>query len=387
MPESLTPELVALRDRAAALATGPLAELRRRARADGQDGDRRALRLAVAEASRAAGLHGLTTASLDGEPAAPALALAVVRETLAANDVIDLPGLFAPAPGLLATVGEPLRSGYLQPLLAGGKQGAFGFTEPDGAPRHTWATVDGDQLVVNGQKSYVTGGGDADFVNTLVLVEGGDQPGPAMVLIDTGAPGVTITRRFESLDGSHHAALEFRDVRVPRSHLIGPAGKGMSRAVDQVNGVRLAIAATAVGLTGFVVDHVEAYLRAPHRSGAPLGDSERHRLRFGEMRIQAYGARSALYRTARLVDAAEASGPGPKAVINEIMACKYLATETVGLVVDRAVQTVGGQALVVGHPLESILRRVRSLRLAEGASDVLALNIARGRLELDSGSI
>lgn len=286
-----------------------------------------------------------------------------------------------------------MRSRYLLPLLAGDLQSAFGFTEPDGAPHPTRAVERSnvgdastdDSLLINGQKSYVTGGADADFINTLVEVDG---VGPAMVIIDTDRPGVSMTRRFESLDGSHHAAFEFRDVLVPRANLVGPAGKGLSRAVEQVNGVRMAMAATCVGLTLFVADHVEAYLRRPARGGGSIGDAERHRLRFGQMRIEAFAARSVLYRTARLVDAASSEdGGGAKLVINEIMMAKHLATETVGRAVDTAIQTVGGQALVEGHPLASIHRRVRALRLAEGASDVLALNIARGRLELDSGNL
>lgn len=369
MPENLDSELAELRQRTAVLAAGPLTELASR-----QDLDLRSLRAEVAELSKQAGLFALTR-SAAAEPAA--LALVVARETLAWHNVVHLPGLFGSSPGLLANVEEPLRSQYLEPLLAGHKQGAFGFTEPDAAPRATWGRVDGDQLVINGQKSYVTGGADADFVNVLVEVE---DTGPAMVLIDTDTPGVAITRRFESLDGSHHAAFEFSDVLVPRSHVIGPPGKGMSRAMDQVGGVRMAIAANCVGLTGYVVDYVEQYLKAPHRSGTPLGDSERHRLRFGHMRIKGYAARSALYRTARLIDSGENA-------VNEIMATKFLATETVGEVVDAAIQTVGGQALTDGHPLVGIHRRVRSLRLAEGTSDVLAMNIARGRLELGKGRL
>ncbi|MGI9598475.1 MAG: acyl-CoA dehydrogenase family protein [Acidimicrobiales bacterium] len=384
MPESLPPELIELQRIATELACGPLTDLRRqfdhKEAGSGPEraiSDRAALRDDVVAASTSAGIFGMTQASVTGEPAASALALAVVREALARHDVVDLPGLFGPTPGLLADVGEPIRSQYLEPLLAGKKQGGFGFTEPDGAPRHTWAAVDGDDLIVNGQKSYVTGGADADFVNTLVEVDG---IGPAMVLIDTGTPGVTITRRFESLDGSHHAAFQLADVRVPRAHIIGEAGKGMSRAIEQVGQVRMAIAATSVGLTAFVVDHVERYLRAPHRTGTPLGQSERHRLRYGDMRIRAFAARSVLYRTARLIDSGENA-------VNETMAAKHIATETVGHVVDRAIQTVGGQALTDGHPLQSIHRRVRSLRLAEGTSDVLAMNIARGRLDLDRGRL
>jgi alkylation response protein AidB-like acyl-CoA dehydrogenase len=71
--------------------------------------------------------------------------------------------------------------------------------------------------------------------------------------------------------------------------------------------------------------------------------------------------------------------------VNEGIACKVFSTETLSDVVDGAIQLVGGQSLTVGHPLERLYREARSLRLAEGASDVLRINLARGRLDLDKG--
>ncbi len=98
------------------------------------------------------------------------------------------------------------------------------------------------------------------------------------------------------------------------------------------------------------------------------------------MRIETYIARSALYRTARLVDSGANS-------VNETIATKVFCTEAAGRVIDWGVQLVGGQALVQGHPLEKLYREVRSLRLTEGASDLLRLNLAKGKLELGKGSV
>ena len=86
------------------------------------------------------------------------------------------------------------------------------------------------------------------------------------------------------------------------------------------------------------------------------------------------------HRTARLADAGEN-------IVNEGIACKVFASEAVGEIVDTSIQLVGGVALIEGHPLELLYRKVRSLRLAEGGSDVLRLNLARGKLELNKGTI
>lgn len=372
MPEQLSPELLDLRARATTLATTGLADVHAADSVDAQ---------AVTVASKAAGIFSLGQPAAVGGQAAGALALAVARETLAAHNVIHLPGLFGPSPGLLANVDEPLRSTYLTPMLAGEKRSAFAFTEPDSAPRHSHGRLDGDTLIINGQKSYVTGGGDADFMNALIEVEGS---GPAMVIIDTDLDGVELTRRFGSIDGSHHAAFSFTDVRVPAHNVVGGPGDGMKRAMTQVTGVRMSIAAMCVGLCIHVVDELGAYLRAPHRSGTPLAAVERHRLRYGELRIATFAARSALYRAARIIDAGRAEGDD-KAGVNEAMAIKAFATETVGAVADTAIQVVGGQALADDHPFADIYRRVRALRLAEGTTDVLRLNVARGDLDLNAG--
>lgn len=336
----------------------------------------------IREASKATGVFGMTQPMVFGGTEAGALALAVVRDTLGSRNLGHLPGVFGPSPGVLAGVGEPLRSRFLLPYLAGELRSGFGFTEPADAPRHTWARRDGDDLVINGAKSYVTGGADADFINALVEVDGA---GPAMVLIETDQAGVALEQRFGTLDGSHHAAFTFTDVRVPGTHLIGEAGRGLGRAMGQINATRMAIAADCIGQCRFAIDLVEQTLaeRATRRGSADEAarvGTDPERMALGEMRIAAYGARSALYRTARLIDAGESA-------VNEVMAAKSLATETLSRVCDSAVQRVGGTALVDGHPLAGILRRVRALRLAEGPTEVLASNVARGRLDLGLGRI
>ncbi len=331
----------------------------------------------VIEASKEAGFFSMTQPKTFGGSEAGALALTIVRDELAATNTPFAAAVFGPGPGVLGGAESDLRESHLEPLLEGRIRGGFGFTEPDDAPNPTSAVLDGDHWLVNGQKSYVTGGADADFINTLVHIP---DSGPAMLVIDTDASGVELVRKFSSLDGSHHAAFEFRDVRVPQAHLIGKPGEGMPRALQQIGDTRLAFAASAVGtlrwLDGFLIDH----LKKPDRTGRPRGDKEGVRLRYSDIRLKAYAARSMVYRTARLADSGEN-------IRNEGIACKVFTTELVGEAVDTAIQLVGGAALVVGHPLEALYRSVRSLRLAEGPSDVLRLNLAKGALELNKGRI
>ena len=375
MPDSLPIELIALRDRATTLAREVLAPAHQELEAGRSIVD---LRRRVVSASKAAGIFPLTQPAAYGGTEAGPLALTVVRDALAAGCHTPLSfAVFGPSPGVLAGAAEPLRSGYLEPLMRGEKRGGFAFTEPEDAARHTYARRVGEKLLVDGRKSYVTGGADADFLNVLVDVEG---EGRALLVVDRAAPGVVIERRFESLDGSHHAAFRFDGVEVAATNLIGRAGEGMSRALRHIGDTRLAIAADAIGRMRWVLDALTHHLKAPHRSGTRLGDREGVRLRYAELRIKAFAARSMVYRTARLAEAG-------RNVVNEGSACKVFATEALHDVIDGAIQLTGGNSLTVGHPLERMYREARALRIAEGASDVLRINVAKGRLELDMGEV
>jgi acyl-CoA dehydrogenase len=373
MPESISRELVELRDRAEQFARDVLVPNKPAMAAI--EGDSARIRAVVVRAARDAGFFAMTQPRAVGGTEAGLLALTVVRDTFAGFNTGLAHYAFGPGPGVLAGVGEPLRSRYLTPLLAGEKRAGFAFTEPDDAAHFTRAVTAADGLRVTGRKSYVTGGAHADFLNTVVEMPG---QGRAMVVIDTDAPGVVRERTFASLDGSHHAAFRFDDVRVPAANVIGRPGEGMPRAMRQIGDTRLLIAAEAVGLARWTIDFTTQHLQAPHHAGEPLGAREGVRLRYADLRIKTFAARSMLYRTARLGEAGEN-------IVNEGIACKVFATETLGDVVDGAIQLVGGKALTVGHPLEQLYREVRSLRLAEGASDVLRLNLARGILDLDKG--
>jgi len=374
MPDNLPEAVIAVKQRAEKFVEEIIVPL--------QDDELSQAVAKVRAASKEAGFFYKTQPVEFGGSPASTLELTVLRELFAATNSPLTSYIFGPGPGVLHAVKGELKSSYLEPVLRGEKRGAFGFTEPDRATRPSWGRIEGDELIINGQKSYVTGGATADFVSALINVEheDGSKAGSAMVVIDRLAHGVTIDRTFTSLDGSGHASFTFEDVRVPVSHIIGEPGEGMPRALANIGNVRMMVSAQATGMCQWVIEYIEQHLLAPHRSGTPLGEREGVRLRFADMRIDTYVARSALYRTARIVDTGENS-------INETAATKVFATETAGKVVDMGVQLFGGQALVTGHPLEKLYREVRSLRFVEGASDLLRLNISKGKLELGKGRV
>jgi len=337
----------------------------------------------VRERSKELGFFGMTQPREVGGTEAGPLAMVVARETLAAANTPLARYVFGPDPQLLRRAEGDVRARYLEPVLAGEKSWSFAFTEsrgPNAPDKPTWAVRDGGDFLVTGKKSFVTGGATADFFATMVNVEGDDGPtGTAMLLIDSDTTGVTITRDFRSMEGGGHVELQFESARVPQANLLGAVGEGMPRAMGNISEERVASAATACGIATWTVNFATKHITGGPE-GRRLADREGVRLRYSDMRIDTYAARAMLYRTARLLESGDDA-------INEGAATKVFCTEVASRVVDTAVQLVGGQALIVGHPLEALYRRVRSMRLAGGASDILRLTVARGIVEFDSGRL
>lgn len=383
MPESISKQLLALRASVQGFVENKLRPLEQDIEDDGTVP--KDVRRKVRQMSRDAGFFNMTQPVEHGGNNTRPLALVVARETCAAYNSPLARYVFGPRTNVFHAAEGGLKSAIVEPLLKGEITGAWAFTESSGggAPeRPTYAIREGSDLLISGRKSYVSGGADADFYSVVVNVEedAKNVGGMAIVVVERNRSGLSIERVFRSIDGSDHAEVRLDNVRVPITNVVGKIGEGMPRALINISEERLEQAATATGMCLWAVEYVTKHITAPHRSGTRLADREGVRLRYSDMRIETYAARSTLYRTARLVEA----GENP---VNEVMASRVFCAEVAGRVVDQAVQLVGGQALVVGHPLESLYRRVRSMRLSGGASDILRMNIARGIIEFDAGRL
>ena len=380
MPDQLAPELLDLRERMQRFVDDDLRPLEERAEAsDIDEGD---LRLEVIARSRNLGFFGMTQPEEFGGTQAGPLALAVVRETLAAANLGAGRSVFGPGPGALQGATGLLREQYLYPVMRGEKRGAFAFTEPSDAERPTWARRDGDDLVVTGRKPFVTGGHLADFYSVFATVEE-DASGPggaAMLIVDSGTPGLVLDPPFSTLDGATHCPLRFEEMRVPQSHVLGTIGEGMPQALGNIGQMRLGLAAQACGTAIWVTKYVFDTLQKREAAGGPPGLRDQARAALGQMMMETYVARSAFYRSARLAESEED-------ILNEGSIAKLFAAEAAGRIVVQAIQVIGADSLIEGHPLARLFRVTRSWRFSEGSSEMLRGSIARGLLEFDAGRV
>jgi len=273
--------------------------------------------------------------------------------------------------GLLRLATGAQRERLLLPVLRGELTAALAFTDAREGPRTTAVRKEAIFLL-SGVKSFVTDGPHADLLITIAKVTDnpGGKTGTAIFVVRRDARGVRLARDIRTLDGAPHGEFELTNVAVSDADVIGEIGQGLPRALESITGLRLRAAATACGAARWTLDYALAQARRPHRTGVPLGDREQVQAMLGQSAMDLFAARAGLYAAAR------AAEPGGDAEVEVAMA-KAVATEAVAHIVDRAMQLSGGAAVVEGHPLARLYRRIRSWRIAEGTTEILRLTVAR----------
>ena len=375
-PIALPPEIVALRARLRAFIADELepASVREGIADEAQASP--ALRRWARARSADLGFYQLAQpAELGGGGLGP-VGLAALHEEIARSQCA-LGGLVLGGDGgLLRMATGSQRDRFLLPVLRGELTAALAFTDAREGPRTT-AVRRGDAFVVTGVKSFVTGGPQADLLLTVAKVTDnpGGKTGTAVLVVRSDAPGVALVSEIRTLDGGLHGEFELKNVEVPAADQIGEIGQGLPKALESITALRLRAAAAACGTARWTLDYALEQARRPHRTGAPLGEREQVQAMLGQSAMDLFAARGALYAAACAGEAGHAE--------TEVAMAKAIATEAVARIVDRAMQLSGGAAVVEGHPLARLYRRIRAWRIAEGTTEILRLTVARGLLAAD----
>ena len=335
------------------------------------------LRREIARRSDAAGFYQLAVPESDGGLGGGPRVITAAREALALSGNPLASHVLGSGPGIMRLAdNDAQRDELYAPVLRGERTAAFAFTEalrPDGRREPTQALrstmADGSNgFLVSGAKGFVTGGAASDW---LVVVANVPDEGTALLVVDREAEGVTEGELGASIDGSTHSPFFFDSVAVPASRLLGNVGDGLPRAMQNIDRMRLSVAADCVGWSRWVTRATLERIEGPHRSGQPLAEQQQVQAIFADMVADTFSARTTLYQAA---EAREADEPTAG---TQVAAAKWLASECLHRTVDRAIQLHGAQALLRGHPLERLYRTSRSLRIAEGPTELLRLTVAR----------
>ncbi|MGI9373495.1 MAG: acyl-CoA dehydrogenase family protein [Hyphomicrobiales bacterium] len=319
------------------------------------------------------------------DPAAPTAldvrSLCLIRETLARHDgladfAFAMQGL---GTGALTLFGTTEQQSWLNRTRKGEALSAFALTEPksgsDVANLETSATLDGDEYVINGEKTWISNGGIAD-VYTL-FARTGEAPGArglSAFVIPADTPGFEVAERLDVVAPHPLARLTFSDMRVPASALIGEPGTGFKIAMSVLDIFRSTVGAAALGFARRALDESVKRARERELFGAPLSELQMVQGHIADMALDVDAAALLIYRAAWTKDM------GAPRVTREAAMAKLYATDRAQEVIDKAVQLHGGDGVRNGHIVESLYREIRALRIYEGASDVQRIVIARQAL-------
>ena len=276
---------------------------------------------------------------------------------------------------------------WLQPLLDGRIRSGFAMTEPDVASSDatnisTRIERDGDEYVINGRKWWTTGALDPRCEVLIVMgktdPEADTHRQQSMVLVPMDTPGVIVHRSlpvFGYHDQHGHGEIEFNDVRVPVTNLLGEEGSGFAIAQARLGPGRIHHCMRMIGLAERALEMMVERAKDRVAFGAPIADQGVVREAIALSRIEIDQARLLTLKAAAMID-----DVGAKGARTEIAAIKVVAPRVACDVIDRAIQVHGGAGVSDDTPLAAMYAGARSLRLADGPDEVHLRDIARMEL-------
>jgi acyl-CoA dehydrogenase len=312
--------------------------------------------------------------------------LCLVRETLArhsglADFAFAMQGLGSGPVSLFGS--DALKARYLPKVAAGEAIAAFAMSEPDAGSdvqaMRTTARMDGDAVVLDGMKTWISNAGIADFYTVFArFPQAGDRAFLAVV-VDKDAPGFEVADRIEVTAPHPLGTLTFESCRVPADRVVGEPGAGLKVALGTLDVFRSTVGAAALGFARRALDEALEWASRRVVFGKPLAGHQLTQARLAEMALEVDAAALLVYRAAWTKD------QGVR-VSREAAMAKLYATEAAQRVVDAAVQLFGGRGVVVGEAVERLYREVRALRIYEGTSEVQKLIIASQVLTGEGGA-
>ncbi|KAB2364105.1 acyl-CoA dehydrogenase family protein [Actinomadura montaniterrae] len=283
-------------------------------------------------------------------------------------------------PYLLKYASEEQKKRWLPPFISGDMMTAIAMTEPgtgsDLAGMQTTARRDGDHYILNGAKTFITGGVLADRVlvvaRTSPATPENRRAGLSILVVDTKSEGYSVGRKLEKigLRSSDTAELSFVDVKVPVEDLLGEEGAGFSYLTHNLAEERLGIATSSYASAAAAVEFARKYVQERTVFGKTVSSFQNTKFVLAECATEVEAARSLVDRCIEALDAGELT-PADAAV------AKLFCTEVQQRVVDKCLQLHGGYGYILEYPIARLYADARVTRIYGGTSEVLKTIIAK----------
>jgi acyl-CoA dehydrogenase len=281
------------------------------------------------------------------------------------------------ADNILYEANDAQRAEYLLPTIEGDRLSCFAITEPgagsDAANIRLSARSDGDDWVLNGEKTFITGGNDADFVIVVAVTdpERGARGGSTAFLVDR-AMGWR-SEFIATMGEGGPASLIFEDVRVPSRNILGELGQGFELGMRWIGKGRYLIPSQALGIAERALGMAIEHANTRETFGRPIGANQAIAWMIADSETELEAARWLVLRAAWTVDA----GADPR---HASSMAKLYGAGMVNRVVDRVMQIHGGMGYTRELPIERWYRQVRLMRIYEGTDEMQRLIISRDLL-------
>jgi acyl-CoA dehydrogenase len=312
--------------------------------------------------------------------------LCIARETLArvtglADFAFAMQGLGS---GPISLYGSTsLKDRYLPRVAAGDAIAAFAISEvragSDVAATQTVAWRDGDSYVIDGEKTWISNAGIADFYVVFCRLGGTERDFVALV-VEPGDRGFRVSERISTISPHPLGSLVFNGCKVAGDRVVGEAGRGLRVALGTLDVFRSTVAAAALGFARRAMDEALKHIAKRELFGKQLGEFQLTQARIADMATSIDASALLVYRAAWVRDS------GAERVTREAAMAKMFATEAAQRVIDDAVQLLGARGVVAGHPVEQLYREIRALRIYEGTTEVQKLVIAGHVMDGDAAS-
>jgi alkylation response protein AidB-like acyl-CoA dehydrogenase len=333
----------------------------------------------------ALGLMGLTIPEAYGGAGATCAQLALAAEELAracaATSVIHLTHLSLGAETIVRFGTDEQRRRYLPRLASGEHLAAFALTEPssgsDAADIQTRAATDGNDYVLDGNKTFITNGPEADVTVVFAATDRAARSrGVSTFVVGKGAAGLTITPQHGKLGmrASTTAELAFDGCCVPAADRLGAEGDGFHIAMSILDSSRITVAAQALGIGQAAFEAAVQYAQQRETFGKPLAEQQAIQFMLADMATRLDAARLLTRRAAQLKDVDQ---PITKAAAM----AKLYASEAAHFACDKALQIHGGYGYFNESPVERLYRDQRVTEIYEGTSEIQRIVIARSVLK------
>ncbi|MCA2218685.1 acyl-CoA dehydrogenase family protein [Jidongwangia harbinensis] len=379
MDFSLTDEERAVRDTARQFITREVMPLEpealRRERA-GRPGLERSELVELRQKARKFGFWGLGTPEEYGGMDLPAVLQSLLWTEVGRTWVQFSFG--GEADNILYYCNEEQKQEYLIPTIEGTRISCFAITEPgagsDAANIRLSARRDGDDWVLNGEKTFITNGNDADFAIVVAVTDrdkGVRGGGTTAFLVDR-AMGWT-SEPIQTMGEGGPAALVFDNVRVPGRNVLGEIGQGFELGMKWIGRGRYLIPSNAVGIAERALGMAIEYANTRETFGKPIGSNQAIQWMIADSEVELEAARWLILKAAWTVD----QGEDPRHASSH---AKLFGAAMVNNVVDRVMQIHGGMGYTRELPIERWYRQVRLMRIYEGTDEMQRLIISRDLL-------